>query len=181
GVALGLTDQVLLGKTLVGTPGGLGSQAPCVEKVPGQLLFCVEPVAWPPDMEAYFQVNTIMYQGTKAIVRYDNQQVSRYHALFPSEAYDAVVGYYRRLFGAPQTTLERSIAPLGQPRQANPQAVWQSLDPATSKLMTLEVRKFDDSRGGFPDTQRGAIMVYDAWSEPIFPTLSELDLMFLRR
>lgn len=170
-----------IGNQLSGPPGGLGSDNPCVEKAPGQLVFCVEQANWPPEMEAYFQVNTIMYQGTKVIVRYDQSAASRFHALFPTEAYDALVAFYRRIYGPPTESLQRSIAPLGAPREANPQATWQSINPETNRLTTLEIRKFDDSRGGFPDTERGAVMLYDAWSEPIFPALSELDLMFLRR
>mgnify|MGYP007026212629 CR=1 FL=1 len=43
----------------------------------------------------------------------------------------------------------------------------------------MEIRKYDDSRGGFPDTKRGAIMLYHTWSEPIFPQLSATELMLL--
>jgi hypothetical protein len=44
----------------------------------------------------------------------------------------------------------------------------------------MEIRQFDDSRVGFPDIRRGAIMLYHAWSEPIFPQLSALELMVLK-
>ena len=44
-------------------------------------------------------------------------------------------------------------------------------------ITVLEIRKFDDSRGGFPDTNRGAVMLYLANSPPIFPQVSSHELM----
>ena len=69
---------------------------------------------------------------------------------------------------------------MGEPRRGNPVAMWQSVDPKTNLVTTLEVRKFDDARGGFPDTDKGVVMLYHAWSSPIFPQLSTLELMVLK-
>jgi len=44
----------------------------------------------------------------------------------------------------------------------------------------LEIRKFDDARGGFPDTNRGAILLYRSHAKAIFPQLSQLELMVLK-
>ncbi len=44
-----------------------------------------------------------------------------------------------------------------------------------------EIRKYDDSRGGFPDTNRGAVMLYLANSPPIFPQVSSHELMRISR
>jgi hypothetical protein len=41
----------------------------------------------------------------------------------------------------------------------------------------LEVRKFDDTRGGFPDLRRGAILLRREGAQPIFPRLSALELL----
>jgi len=41
-----------------------------------------------------------------------------------------------------------------------------------SVITVLEIRKFDDSRGGFPDTNHGAVMLYLANSPPILPQVS---------
>jgi hypothetical protein len=48
-------------------------------------------------------------------------------------------------------------------------------------ITVLEIRKYDDSRGGFPDTKRGAVMLYLAHSPPIFPQVSSHELMRLSR
>lgn len=179
--AFTLGQSVRLGKTLPEAPIALDLGGSCIEKRDGLVVFCVEGVDWPSDIEAFFKVNTVMYQGTKSIVRYDKGSATRIHALFPSEGFERVVDYYLRQFGPPTTSLQRSIAPLAAPRQANPMVMWQSVDPKTNLISTLEIRKFDDSRGGFPDIKRGAVMLYNARSAPIFPQLSALDLMFLRR
>lgn len=48
-------------------------------------------------------------------------------------------------------------------------------------ITVLEIRKFDDSRGGFPDTNRGAVMLYLANSPPILPQVSSHELMRISR
>ena len=48
-------------------------------------------------------------------------------------------------------------------------------------IIVLEIRKFDDSRGGFPDTNRGAVMLYLANSPPILPQVSSHELMRITR
>ena len=48
-------------------------------------------------------------------------------------------------------------------------------------ITVLEIRKFDDSRGDFPDTNRGAVMLYLANSPPILPQVSSHELMRINR
>lgn len=151
----------------------------CIDKKRGAVVFCLEPVQWPRSLDPYFRVDTILYQGARAIVRYDEGVASTYHILFDSRAFDRLVSHFTGRYGPPTDKLDRSIAPLAAPRQANPIAMWRSVDPTTTLVSTMEIRKFDDSRGGFPDTKRGAIMLYHTWSEPIFPLLSTLELMLL--
>lgn len=149
----------------------------CIEKNRGAVVFCVEPVDWPPDLVEELRVSSIMYQGAQAVVRYDEQQISRLHAIFPNEAFDTLISYYSRRFGEPTEITVNSIAPFAQPRQENPVMLWRRADPLSGEQTTLEIRKFDDSRGGFPDLKHGAIMLFNAKSGPIFPVLSSLDLM----
>jgi hypothetical protein len=153
----------------------------CIEKRGGALLFCVVPVDWPSIIDPYFQVGSIMYQGSKAVARYDNGAATNFHALFPAGSYEAIIQYFTNRYGQPTKTLMRSIAPLAAPRRENPTALWQSVDTATKQISTLEVRKFDDGRGGFPDTKRGVVMLYQQWSSPIFPHVSMIELMLLDR
>jgi hypothetical protein len=181
GVSLTLGQSLKIGKEpLVEPKAGPDTRKPCIEKREGALAFCVETVDWPSAVAPYFEINTIMYQGTQAVIRYDEGRASNFFTLFDSRAYGAIVDFYMKRYGPPTQQLQRGIAPLAQPRRANPVSIWRSIDPTTNLITTLEIRQFDDSRVGFPDTRRGAIMLYHAWSEPIFPQLSALELMVLK-
>ena len=73
--------------------------------------------------------------------------------------------------------MKRQIAPFASPRLPNPAMLWHAVTPGDNLITTLEIRKYDDVHGGFPDTRRGAIMLYHNWSSPIFPQLSNIELM----
>ncbi|MBT3361014.1 MAG: hypothetical protein HN403_15430, partial [Rhodospirillales bacterium] len=149
----------------------------CVEKNGGKTVFCVEDVDWPADLAEELDVSTIMYKGAQAIVRYDDGIATRFHAIFPSPAYGTLVSYYSRRFGEPTEISERTIAPFAQPREVNPIMSWRRDDPLSGEVTTLEVRRYDDARGTFPDLKHGVLMLSNATSPPIFPVLSALDLM----
>ena len=183
-VARQLPDQVLtIGESIHLTsakpapPDDPSEEPYCVEKNRGNTIFCVEIVDWPSDLAEELVVSTIMYQGTQTIVRYDEEQATRFHAIFPSQAFDSLISYYSRRFGEPTEISERTIAPFAQARQTNPIMLWRRDDPLSGKLTTLEIRRYDDARGGFPDLKHGVLMLSNAESPPIFPILSALDLM----
>ena len=132
-------------------------------------------------MEPTFVVNTILYTGPMAIVRYDGGIATRMQALFPTEEFEKVVTYFNQRYGQPSEYWTRSIAPLASARRDNPTQAWRARHPKTGEIMTLEVRKYDDTRGGFPDTKRGVVMLYVNNAKPIFPQVSSLELMRLRR
>ena len=181
GVTLAIGESVSLESSF--PPGADGSDPSnqCVKKNRGTTLFCLEPVDWPARMQADFLVPTILYTGHKAIARFDQGIASRLHALFPADAFPRVVAYFRDRYGDPTDSWNRGIAPFAQPRQDNPTLAWRSVDPKTGAISVLEVRKYDDTRGGFPDTNRGAVMLYLANSPPIFPQVSTHELMRLTR
>ncbi|MFQ5766083.1 MAG: hypothetical protein ACE5GT_14275, partial [Rhodospirillales bacterium] len=181
GVTLSLGESVSLENTYPPMGQGLDPHNRCVKKNRGTTLFCLEPVDWPESLRADFLVPTILYTGHKAIARYDQGIASRFHALFPSEAFERVVRYFHGRFGEPTDAWNRSIAPFAQPRQDNPTLAWRSIEPKTQVVTVLEIRKYDDTRGGFPDTNRGAVMLYLANSPPIFPQVSSHELMRLSR
>ena len=153
----------------------------CVKKNRDTTLFYLETVDWPEKMQLNFLVPTILYTGQKAIARYDQGIASRFHALFPSDAFKRIAQYLTERYGDPTDAWNRSIAPFAQPRQDNPILTWRSIDPASRVITVLEIRKYDDSRGGFPDTNRGAVMLYLANSPPIFPQVSSHELMRISR
>ena len=152
----------------------------CINKKLGSTVFCIEEQDWPDDIRPYFLTDSILYEGTQSIVRYDEGAATYFHTLFPSQSYKSIVEYFSRRYGPPTQKLKRSIAPLAEARKINPTVIWQSIAPVTNLLTTLEIRMFDDNRGGFPDTRRGAVYLYHEWSQPVFPQLSSVELMLLR-
>ncbi len=153
---------------------------PCVLKDRPEALFCVETVYWPIDIEKYFLVDNIMYQGNRAIARYDRNRATNFHVMFRSDSLDVVVNHFVELYGVPSQAVARAIAPLAQPRRDNPTLLWQSREAGTDAIINLEIRQYDDARGGFPDTERGVVMLYKTHARPIFPILSQLELMVLK-
>ncbi|MGJ3259016.1 MAG: hypothetical protein ACFE0S_05380 [Rhodospirillales bacterium] len=180
-VVLSLGESVTLENTLPPQQDGIDPLNSCVKKNRGTTLFCVEPVDWPADLQPAFVVPTILYTGASAITRYDQGSPSRFHALFEAEQFEDIVAYYQARYGEPTEIWKRSIAPLAKPRMDNPTVTWRSRDSRTNVITVLEVRKFDDTRGGFPDTNRGAVMLYHMNAPSIFPQVSSHELMRLRR
>jgi len=181
GVTFSLGQSVTLENSFPPGKDGSDPNNQCVRKNRGTTLFCIEPVDWPENIEKDFIIPTILYTGPMAIVRYDQGNASRLHSLFLSEKFEDVANYYQSRYGEPTEIWKRSIAPLAQPRQDNPTLTWRSRDPETNAVSILEIRKFDDTRGGFPDTKRGAVMLYYANSAKIFPQVSSNELMRIQR
>jgi len=153
---------------------------PCLNKGGDETIFCVDKVSWPFELEEDFLVDTIMYQGTSTVSRYDAGRATNFHALFKSIAFPRVISYYINRFGQPSEVVQRAVAPLAKPRMDNPTYIWRSREAGTDTTTSLEIRKFDDERGSFPDTRRGVIMLYRSHAGPIFPQLSQLELMVLK-
>jgi hypothetical protein len=152
----------------------------CINKKLGSLIFCVENLNWPESIRTFFLTDSILSKDTHTIVRYDGGVATYFHTLFPSKSYTSIINYFTQRFGAPTKNLERSIAPLAEKRRINPTAIWQRITPETNLLTTLEVRMYDDNRGDFPDTKRGAVYLYNEKSQSVFPHVSLVELMLLR-
>jgi hypothetical protein len=187
GVALTVPLQLVEGMTPGKSPppiqGPVSTAAygqTCVGKERSTIVFCVEPVAWPDGVRDAFVVDTVLYQGFQAIVRYDGEKASTIQTLFRSESFDAVVDHFTKLYGPPTDAWMRRIAPLGSPGQDNPTVAWRSGNVVNGQVAHLEVRAYDDSRGGFPDMRHGTVLLRDAEARPIFPRLSSLDLMVMK-
>ncbi len=166
---------------LSGAPN-LGKPAPaiesCISKNRGRVLFCIEPVAWPDILLPHFQVNTYMYRGAKSIVRYDDGKATFVHTLFPSASFEAILDHFERRFGPATEQQELWLTSLSSPVRSNPMAAWWSIEG--SSVTSLQIRKFDDTRGGFPDMEYGAISLHIQGAKPIFPLLSTANLMLLK-
>ncbi|MEQ8664284.1 MAG: hypothetical protein RIC16_01035 [Rhodospirillales bacterium] len=177
--------ELAIGTTVLGKAPPIESdptalRKPCIDKRRGSVTFCIEAADWPEALRQYMRVDTVMYQGLSMISRYDNGVATRFYSLFPSDSFEPIVRYFAEVLGEPSTIWKRSIAPLAQPRAENPTVIWKTVNPNTQAVSILEIRQYDDTRGGFPDEQRGAIMLYRAQAGPIFPQVSALELMRLR-
>ena len=158
-------------------PRGVAEPDPCIRRSGGALQFCVVPVDWHPRVDPAFSLTTYLYQGSRAIARYDAGKATHYHTLFNSLAYDDVVKYFTAKYGPPTDEWKRSIAPFDQPRQPNPTLVWRSKNSKTNKVTILEVRRYDDTRNVFPDMEHGAVRLYAAGAQRVFPVVTGMDLM----
>ena len=152
----------------------------CIDKKRGTVRFCVEAVRWPASIETHFDVGTTVYNGTKAVVRYDAERATSAYALFDTGAFETVSRHLTERFGEPASRTSRTIAPLARPRMVNPVLVWRAADPASDRVASLEVRHYDDARGGFPDLRYGVVLLRWEKAQPIFPLVSALDLMMLK-
>ena len=152
----------------------------CVKKQQGQVSFCVEPVSWPENVEAAFNVSTVMYQGRQAIVRYDGGASTASHALFEQEAYGKISAWARERFGAPTSEQTERITVPGKPAVDNMILLWRGIDPDTGLVTTLEIRSIDNIRTGFPDRRYGMVRLFREGGETVFPQLSTMDLMLMR-
>lgn len=180
-ITLTLGESVTLENSFPPLDNGTDSQNACVNKNRRTTQFCIEPIDWPESINEKFIVPTILYNGPMSIVRYDQGTASRIHSLFATEEFEIVRDFFIQKYGFPTETWQRSIAPLAQPRQPNPTLIWRNRDSRTNTVSILELRKYDDSRGGFPDVKRGAVMLYYHNAPPIFPVVSAHELMRVNR
>jgi len=183
GVTLSLGAGTSLYNTFIpeNAKGGEGRAADCIEKSGGRTLFCITELSWPAYLEPRFLVSTILYTGTGAVVRFDDGLPTRIHVAFLAEGFDEITDWLVRRFGAPSATVTRSVAPFGQARRDNPTMIWRAIDRVTNKTVSLEIRKFDDTRDGFPDIRNGVISLYREGTPGIFPQVSVHELMRLKR
>lgn len=158
-------------------PRGLAEPDPCIRRTGGAVMFCVVPIDWPTGIDRAFSITTYLYQGSRAIARYDAGKASHYHALFASHQYKDIVAYFANRYGPPTDEWKRSISPFDQPRQPNPTLVWRSRDSRTNQVTVLEVRQFDDTRNVFPDMDHGAVRLYKSGAQRVFPVITGIDIM----
>lgn len=182
GVTLSLGTDTSLENTFVPKEDkAAGKPQDCIVKAGGRTLFCLTELKWPASLHARFLVSTILYTGTGAIVRFDDGVPVRMHAVFATDGFDEISDWLTRRFGPPTETVNRSIAPFNETRRDNPSYIWKSVDRVTRKVVSLEIRRYDDTRDGFPDMRNGILMLYRDGAPPIFPQVSVHELMRLKR
>ena len=174
--------SLMLGLSLKLGMSHQGNENSCVTKKNGYVHFCAQTIKWPDHIRAQFKTNGNLYQGTQAIGRYDGKKLSHIHATFFETGLKDVISYLEDRFGPPVEILHNTVAPFeGTPRK-NPTFIWREKDYALSKgkNVNLEVRRFNDVVGGFPDMKHGFIRLYADGALPIFPQVSSSELMLVK-
>ena len=151
----------------------------CIKKRSWVGTYCVVAAHWPPAVAPIFGVRTHLYSGTKAVVRYDANRATRYHVQFPTEAWEGVITHFASLYGPPTSRPTPRRVWTGETRTENPIVRWETVDTEGRIADVLEVRKFDDVSGMFPDSRFGFIQLRRAGAGRIFNELSSVDLALL--
>gem|GEM_PF-2402007 len=160
-------------------PGGSGV---CVEKPALRAAFCVEPVEWPASIASLFDVQTAIYRGRQAVVRYDDGTATQFHALFPTANFQKVVDHFAAMLGAPGDAPERWAVAIGAPNRKNRTARWLAPKAADGGGDgVLEVREIDDMRWSAPpDLEHGVVRLYRVGGDVIFQHVSWSDFLLAR-
>lgn len=168
GVSLTLAENLALDRPRV------AGDSRCRSKKAWQGVYCLESAEWTGAAKPLFATRTALHPGSMAVVRYDEGRASRYHVQFRNLDFDAVLAHFESRFGPPTEIPVPRMAWLGRERKPNDTYRWISLG---SPDTVLEIRRYDDASGTFPDRSHGVIELARAGSAPIFRELSSLDLV----
>lgn len=180
-IKLMITRVLLLDNVVKMKDDGKKFKEACIGEPDDKTVFCAVPAFWPKEIRRYTDVTSIMYQGFKAITRYDDGKATRYHAFFDPKYYKEIIAYYQDQFGAPTEAKEKEIHPFAKPPLASLTAKWVIDNPETGEKMALEIIQHDNTRSAFPDMTRGAIMLYKLPKPALFPKVSPLDFLLRNR
>jgi hypothetical protein len=173
GTPLTLGRSLIVGRI---QDSGPEAERNCLRKKAWAATYCVEAADWTEDARPLFEVSSSLYSGMKAVVRYDEGRATRYHAQFPTRLLDRVVDHFEKLLGPPTEIPKPRMAWLGRTREPNDRYIWISEKGAGDRNVILEVRRFDDTSGTFPNSQFGSVQLHAEGAGAIFHELSSLDL-----
>lgn len=183
GVSLVLGSGTGLGQPFVGDAQALGG---CVERPNLKARLCVDLLDWPPALLNLMRPPTDdaysgTYSGAEAIIRYDNDTVTRVNVLFPAPAFHAVIEHLESRYGPPTEQQRVTRSPPGQSEITNTIVRWKSLTAETAAATILEVRALDDLRHAHTDPRHGLVLLYRQGASPSFTQFNTVDLMVLRQ
>jgi hypothetical protein len=158
------------------------SSGVCVDKSAPRATFCVEPVDWPPAIAAAFEVQTAIYRGRQAIVRYDDAVATQFHAMFPTANFQKIVDHFTIILGPPGDTPQRSAVVIGERNRNNRTARWLGPQSADGEVdIMLEVREIDDMRWSTPpDLDHGVVRLYRPGGDIMYQHVSWSDFLLAR-
>jgi hypothetical protein len=157
----------------------LDKKASCFTKKRGTVVFCLIKNKWPRTVAKNFDVSTTLYQGSQTIVQFDENVATRLFTLFDETGFDELVAHYTKIYGAPTHEFMRRTRTF-KSYIDNPTRIWRKENSQSGVVEVLEIRKFADMRGSIPDTDHGALRIYQEGSREIFALASDLDFMSLR-
>ena len=168
----------LIGFPIIGHSGPSSEERgkSCFRERSGYDWICIEGVNWPDSLASVFDVKSLLYRGTKAIVRYRNGKIDRINTLFHSSKFNIIAEYLREEFGLPAKIRKRSLVQVSGPAEENISISWNFKDTEESSKI-IEIRLINDIRGLFPDRKHGVLLLYDEMSESIFEQVEISDFM----
>jgi len=154
---------------------------PCFHKTFINRTHCIRKVDWPKNLRTSFNSGTVLYNGTKAIIGYDQGRATRLYALFAEQDFEIVVAHFQKMMGTPHHRAQRKLHTLKGPHLENDFVLWH-MGKSTSGdgPVTVEIRRYDDIRQTFPDTKNGVVRIFFDQTLPLFKRISPLDFISLR-
>ena len=166
---------------------GVGRRMPapgteqCVYKNRWNTEYCIESLAWPPNLAAAFNISSNFYRGPKSIVEYVAGRSVQIHVLFKTKEIQRVTKHFVDRYGRPTEQPEIWTDLIGQKKRANRTLRWRNRNSKTGEVTVLEIREIDDLRWSSPpDTRHGALRIYTEKRGSVFKLLSWTDLLLVQ-
>ena len=171
---------------------GLGKFVPVVKKKKPkkcikkgqQRTICIEQSNWSDGIFEHFSDLPIsiykrFHKGNRAVVGYHKGVATYVKTIFAAPDFDAVMQYFTKKYGTPDTQDDRVVAPLGKPQQTNVVLTWYGYSEAFKRETVLQVAHYDVSQHRFSNMSEGSV-VYKFYNEPsVFSYVNPIELVRL--
>jgi hypothetical protein len=138
---------------------------------------CLVQVRWPATLAPAFNVQSMLYNGLRAYVLYDQGRAVSLYALFRSRAYQLVDAHYSQAFGQPAKRQSYAMT-VGYRRQDENRVVtWNVSGQPGEADAVIEIRRFDDARDLYADGFNGVVQVTEKGAPGVFSVLTMLDFI----
>lgn len=172
-----LGAKAYLGQTR--DPASMARDKNCIRKSRGRVYLCVENADWPTDgLDTTFTTNSLLYEGRKVVVRYNQGTAEQVFALFNAQKFDQVMRHYRRSLGTlPYGVADHHFKDFRGKDRIGYIAQWRGVPAGQNQDVVLIVRQFDDTRKGYPDTAVGIVQMYYSKEEDktVYTVAEEID------
>ena len=150
---------------------------PCIDKA-DNVKVCLMDLNWPPALKNWFDVDTVYYDGSKALVMYQNNELKQIHVLFRREGFEPIRKFLSGLLdrAGQSSSLERTESSETWLGKSTGTVAWQGLKGSWPD--SLEIRELDSLRwSAMPDENHGVVRVFRQGDDPVFKHVSSADFM----